>query len=53
MALSCPAERAALVTMQSWMFLATYRGFPEAILDGWTLCAARFISAQAISGDQR
>lgn len=46
--------RAALVTMQSWMFLATYADFRSVILKNWTLCGALHLGPGAfpeISGE--
>lgn len=54
MAFLVPGGRAALVTMQSWMFLATYSDFRAAILEGWTLCGALHLGPGAfpeISGE--
>src|SRR5690606_4485700 len=54
MAFLVPGGRAALVTMQSWMFLATYADFRAAILDRWTMCGALHLGPGAfpeISGE--
>ncbi|MGO1699838.1 MAG: BREX-1 system adenine-specific DNA-methyltransferase PglX [Micrococcaceae bacterium] len=54
MAFLATGGRAALVTMQSWMFLATYADFRAAIVEGWTLCGALHLGSGAfpeISGE--
>ena len=54
MAFLVSGGRAALVTMQSWMFLATYADLRAAILDRWTLCGALHLGPGAfpeISGE--
>lgn len=46
--------RAGLVTMQSWMFLATYVDFRAALLDHWMVCGALHLGTAAfpeISGE--
>lgn len=46
--------RAGLITMQSWMFLATYVEFRATLLDQWTLCGALHLGSGAfpeISGE--
>jgi hypothetical protein len=44
-----PGGLAALVTMHSWMFLATYADFRAAILDKWTVGAVAAIMATSNS----
>lgn len=54
MGLLVPSGRAGLVTMQSWMFLATYAEFRAAILDRWSITGAIHLGPGAfpeISGE--
>jgi hypothetical protein len=54
MGLLVPDGRAGLVTMQSWMFLATYAEFRAAILQRWTIAGAIHLGSGAfpeISGE--